>query len=1499
KLFILNGTFSDGFPGDNDDPSGSVSHNPLGWDATSVNDKPGKQIMRASYFDTSPSYVKVEIEGEQDKPDEFKFYKNSYVYWFQDVTHSPTETEFFISFSYLYGNGPIGTRHYEDFQVRIEVDDGSTTQVIWQVDPTTLSSREVWHSVSPFPLDLTGFAPTFEIRLVLEMIEDRTFEASRPDFDGDLDNGLSVTLPFIGSTPISGTMGTGSVLVNHSYWDTTPIQFSLSSTIPISFDYEARFVNVIRFLNSTISTNSTAIGVSYTIDEGESPSLQFYSYVPVHTNYEGFAVHIFHSEDYENATVHNPFSVDVTSQVTISPGHILIDEPVTDTIGWWLFSLEAPNYLEALGTQVFNESLSNWYDSDRFLTNDRARARIALGYGGETPDSPQDIEVEWYLPNGTQWFSEGVDGDNVGNANSSGLAFGQTNSTPGIWSVVIFWENGSVIAYDESLFQVHHATSLLPAQPIIDAQLDTNVTGAVTFTDIDNGEILLDVSAEVVGNWSSGFISFSPNLAKGWWEADFDTSLVGIGNYSVLVNASLQFYENSSCTFEIHVTSPANIRLLIPDYSTINLGESFIAKFRYEFLDGTGIEDAIIEVNSWTGSPSGLGWMGSLPAPGEPGNYSIEFNPIISGQYQITVRGVKAGINDPLVSFIIDVGYIGTQLTPLNATGITISITDQISLAVQYQNASGFGLSGADVSIASIIPSIGLNYSTSQYHGNGTYSILLTPTLTGTYTLHVEADLINHEYQTEVFTLSVTPLATILTLDSSTGSIAVDRNYTVLLHYTDEGLQGLENASVSVLSINPATGVLFSDADELGSGNYTLALSPQMKGVYTIILRVTLQNYLNGTIDFTLVATDVPTNLRTPDGQSSAQIFFSESYEMLLIYERTDITANITGATIEINLDGLLVNITESPQGYILDIQGNILGTRYLIIKASKPSYGNATLEFELTILRIPSTVGIVGSGLPAKLYYNFVYIFSLFYNSPIFGGVTGAEISLLQSGISSERITWGDIGNGYYNISIHPDITGDFFLLSLSISKEGYNESTITFEFEVSKIETDVPITLIPDSFRHQFPCSFAFFYNSSLHNGVDDANIEYSPILDDFAIVSNSSAGWYNFTLLPLAGNQGNITISFEKDGYERQTIRFPMNVTLIPLAISQDNPLEETVVSEELIDISLRFTLIASDTGELITNAVVTYNILNTPFHGEFVESNGVYSAQIEVPSADLYVLLIEIRKENCISISRRLSLVSTINIPMRATTIFGPPVILIGVAIGVRRVFVRRKKKRSVELFVMKKRFEDVKNILGFLVIFKGSGLPIFSKVLKGGFEEGMMSGFITAITNFASEIRDNAKLRRVYPISEVVTAYETENLIYALITVDAPSDTLVSRLEELASSLGDLFELDSQVLAQISQDVESAIEYSSMIDTLFFSIFDEILVSQHVLNVEADLPRRMMPIRDVLATDEDEKSMTPEELVDHLIVAGLDEMVAYSIVLEAMDLGLLQVIYSVA
>jgi hypothetical protein len=277
---------------------------------------------------------------------------------------------------------------------------------------------------------------------------------------------------------------------------------------------------------------------------------------------------------------------------------------------------------------------------------------------------------------------------------------------------------------------------------------------------------------------------------------------------------------------------------------------------------------------------------------------------------------------------------------------------------------------------------------------------------------------------------------------------------------------------------------------------------------------------------------------------------------------------------------------------------------------------------------------------------------------------------------------------------------------------------------------------------------------------------------------------------------------------------------------------------------------------------------------------------------VPSEGVYSLLIEISKENCTSIVRRLVLVSTVNISLRVgtTLMFSiPPVLLLGLAVGVRRIYVRRRKERSVQLLAMKKRFDDVKNIIGFLVIYKTRGLPIYSRIMKGGFEEGMLSGFITAITHFASELREDAKLWTAFPISEVVTAVSTEHLICALMTVDSPSDSLIARLEEIGLALGNQFDTEERVLSEISQNVEKSKEYGSIIDTLFFNQFDGILTSRYLPCGSEVVPRRMMSIEDVFATADDE-GITPAEIINRLLLAGIDDWTAHSLVLESIESG---------
>ncbi|MHA2433353.1 MAG: hypothetical protein ACXADO_09015, partial [Candidatus Thorarchaeota archaeon] len=486
-----------------------------------------------------------------------------------------------------------------------------------------------------------------------------------------------------------------------------------------------------------------------------------------------------------------------------------------------------------------------------------------------------------------------------------------------------------------------------PVSTAIDAQIDTNVTGAVTFTDADSGETILDVSAIVVGNWSGYEVYFQPNIAKDWWEADFNTTLTGTGNFTVVVNASLSFYDDATCTFEIRITTDAELGFMDNEYVEIGIGTTYSAVLRYQYLDGIGIPDASVQVETWTGPGGGLSWGATTQVAGQSGNYSVDFSAMLSGTYHVTVSGSKANHKTAFTSFYLVVGDIQTEILLLNESAATINAESNYTVVVQYLNGTGEGLAGADVGVISMAPDTGLNSSTSTYHGNGTYSILLHPEDHGTFSLIIGASLVNHQSQFVSFTLTVSPVASILSLEKSTDHIASDRNYTLVLTFQDESLVGLENATITVLSVIPAAGIDFSNITDVGGGNYSITLIPLIGDDYEIVFRATLPRYQNATAVFTLYVTDAGTTLRTSNGLNTGNAYYNETLEITLLFERTDFPANISLATIEVEpVEGLSYNVTEQPDGYYVQIRSTVPGTHFLTIRASRTGYQTSVLLF-------------------------------------------------------------------------------------------------------------------------------------------------------------------------------------------------------------------------------------------------------------------------------------------------------------------------------------------------------------------------------------------------------------------------------------------------------------------------------------------------------------------------------------------------------------------------
>ncbi|MBE0527539.1 MAG: hypothetical protein IH631_11400, partial [Candidatus Thorarchaeota archaeon] len=232
--------------------------------------------------------------------------------------------------------------------------------------------------------------------------------------------------------------------------------------------------------------------------------------------------------------------------------------------------------------------------------------------------------------------------------------------------------------------------------------------------------------------------------------------------------------------------------------------------FTYQTYDNVGIENADISI-LFSGTPGGISW--NIVEIGS-GEYSAEFNAFISGTYIVTIAAFEQHYESAFDVFFLVVRDITTNFAVLNGSAVIVSYGQDYKMVLEYTNGSDWGLAGADISIESVVPETGLSWGPTIPEGPGIYSILLTPTITNTFTIIIRASLFNHQVQFVRFTITATAIATSLTVLNTSTSIAFDQNYTVFVHYQSEGYIGLENANVSVQ--NPPAEVSYTAFEDLG-----------------------------------------------------------------------------------------------------------------------------------------------------------------------------------------------------------------------------------------------------------------------------------------------------------------------------------------------------------------------------------------------------------------------------------------------------------------------------------------------------------------------------------------------------------------------------------------------------------------------------------------------------------------------------------------------------------
>jgi len=220
---------------------------------------------------------------------------------------------------------------------------------------------------------------------------------------------------------------------------------------------------------------------------------------------------------------------------------------------------------------------------------------------------------------------------------------------------------------------------------------------------------------------------------------------------------------------------------------------------------------------------------------------------------------------------------------------------------------------------------------------------------------------------------------------------------------------------------------------------------------------------------------------------------------------------------------------------------------------------------------------------------------------------------------------------------------------------------------------------------------------------------------------------------------------------------------------------------------------------------------------------------------------------------------------------------------------RVVYARKKRAEFAVDVANQQRFDDADNIIGVIVLHKKSGIPIYSKMMKGGFEEGIVAAFITAVTHFREEFEMfDAEAMNVIPISDIIRAVQTRNLICAFITVKSASIEHNRKMETYGKQVGTYLD---DLLDEMSSGVADP-KITDMLDYIFHTTMDGFLLKYYKVATSEKFPDRYRQLDEIMRDSEMRHCTKPVLLARSVMSLGVTEARGCTLVLEAIEKELL-------
>ena len=1535
KLYALNGSFSEGTAsGETFYPNGIPDYYPYGWGTQSTSGVVDPEVIQSvSYENSGRKYIVVQSKAKLTNNPQHKYthYNGTTVYWNQSIDITPTTSNFLLSFNYLYQFGPINGSGPDippgNAYIEVIVD-GS---LVYSLSLYDLTERNSWFSSGAIPISFTPSTnpTTFMIGIktnstftldadedydytpgadgssnaeyITVWFDDVSFTAATPPSFDQVDLKLTVEGT---SNPITGSNGVGSTTIDATgYWTTNPVNLQVTSNTTVSFEYEA-VLRSHRFSNSTWMTDNTKVGVQYTVQAGASPELTFNTYIGFIGGYINLTTRAWFPSDWENVTVFDPFLVDVTSSCSISTNLVEIPTSMMDRLGWWKFNLDAPNYAKSIKSQIFDGSWSEAIPPI-FRINNETRANITIGTATETLGLLTNVNVTWFNPSDEIWKSITLlSGGVLGQIYSDSLTF-NASSPAGEWRVEVYWSNGTEVAYDMATFEIHHSANLIAIPNEISTDTGTTIKGIVEYRDGDTNDFLLDSVATVEGNWTGSTISFDVNPVRNWWEADFDTSLTGAGVYVIEVKASRPYYDNASC--QILVRSTLVTRLTSPNapWTSDEWGHVVQLTYVYEYYDPVAKIWGPVENISGFVSAS-VNWSAVSVVEDSPGVYIASLNTSImdSGTFLINTTFSNLYHQSKQLLLTLIVSQATSSLRIDGEVSARVNISESYPIRISYTHSDGSPILGANVVIDSVSPPTGLQYTpVSEVVGEqGNFTVAVTPQGVGVYTVRFVATSPNSEPASTVFVLVVNDVSTKVEIPTDSVEMGLTDVYNMTFRYEMSNGTGVVNADIKVIYSGGLPGDLSWNENDIGGGNYSIEFSSIASGTYLITIAAYKQYYQRSSGAFFLIVGAISTNLVSLNGTGDT-ISFGKNYDLFVSY------TNETGFGLDnasVIVDSVSPqtglswgNTTSHGEGvYSIALTPTDDNLFTILLKANLSNHETRFIQFALNVNPIATTLSVLNSSETISLDQSFTVILRFQDEDSNMLENSTLTIQNPPSGINTTE--FDDLGNGLYGITLSPLEVGTFDFV-FKASKDGYQSDSDIFTLSAVRVQTTLRVGIAPSSDSLVYGSVYevvVFYERGDIGQNVSGAAISVQTPTDSLSVLKiEGLVSGYRITFTPLKTGNWTAEISASRDDYEESFASFHFKVVPISISVQFLTPLNVTEGQE--FPVTVRLT--NSRNGSPIDNAVVKLRF-SVSRSGLFEDMNktsevGVYTTYLSVPlfANPIYRLEIRVEKENYV-LTQPIDETFVILIdPMgrNALTIatssgVGMSLVAFFVAL---RIYSGRKRKQLTTDLVNKRRFDDADNLIGAIVLHKKSGIPIYSKIPKGGFDEGIVAAFVSAVTHFREEFEmfDEEQMQ-VIPISDIIRAVQTRNLICAFITVKSASMEQNRKMEAYAMQVGTY--LDDLFEDQPSSMIDDKI--GDMLDFIFDTTMDGNLVKYFKVSTSEPFPKRYKLLERLMKDIDMRHCSKPVYLAQGVATYGVTQARGCTLVLEAIDLGLISI-----